>query len=70
MLEPCLLQPCFHVAGHPVMGRERRGQGLSSVRLPNLYYTTNICIYIYIYINLYLYYTTLHDTTLHYTNLY
>ena len=56
MLEPCLLQPCFHVAGHMNMTCLRFLFCNIGPRLTDAagYYKYNIYIYIYmIYVNKY-----------------
>ena len=64
MLEPCLLKPCFHVAGRTAPPRSAvRGEGRGSGFVFCLmcftvclhvyiyiYIYTNMCVYIYIYV--------------------
>ena len=56
MLEPCLLQPCFHVAG---IHLEAADPGEPCA--PTLAYETQAATYIYIYIYIHTYMNMIYD---------
>ena len=61
MLEPCLLQPCVHVAGntttvaHSRVPAPQRGDRTSGVLMLALSLSLSLYVYIYIYMYIYIY---------------
>ena len=51
MLEPCLLQPCFHVAVNNALEPRRLGAALALPKSGEREQEGYVCIYIYIYVN-------------------